>query len=197
MNKILIASNNSGKIEEIKHIFASLPFKLLTPNDINLSSDFDPQETGSTFLENAQIKAQAFGIKTNLRSLADDSGLIVDALDGRPGVYSKRYGTNDKDRIDKLLLELKNVSEELRTARFESAVCVFDPENNIFTCTSETVEGKISKTPKGTNGFGYDPIFIPKEIDGNLTFAQIKSEVKNKISHRARALEKLVKLLND
>ena len=188
MHKLLIASSNQGKISEIKQIFQSLDFEIIDKDQVGLKN-FDPPETKDTFEGNAADKAKAFSAKSGLTSLADDSGLVVDALAGRPGVYSKRYGNSEDHRIQKLLEEMKDKPN--RTARFISVVCVYNPDTKQLICEQGTVEGAISQKPIGTQGFGYDPIFIPSEIKGNKTFAQLGNKVKNKISHRARALAKI------
>lgn len=198
MKQLLIASNNPGKISEIKHIFAELHLQLLTSEDIDLI-DFDVEETGTTFQENALLKARSFAQKTGLPTLADDSGLSVDALAGQPGVYSKRYGTDDDHRNSKLLKELKDIKDPHRTARFTAVVCVYNPETKDHFCEEGSVEGKIAHEvrKKGDQGFGYDPLFIPDEIKGDQTFAQLGPQVKNTISHRSRALGKIVQKLSD
>ncbi len=194
MHQILLATQNPGKIAEATKILQDFDHHILTVKDIDLPPNFDPQETGKTFEQNALIKAKAFALATNLPSLADDTGLMVDALDGRPGVYSKRYGDDDQHRIKKLLAELDGVGESQRTARFVSSLCLYDPLTDSAITVQGTVEGRISFEPKGDQGFGYDPIFIPTEGDGR-TFAQLGTDFKNKISHRARALKKLKSLI--
>jgi XTP/dITP diphosphohydrolase len=196
MQKLLIASRNQGKIKGIKHIFSDLPYTLLSPEDIDLDPEFDPEETGTTYKANALLKAKAYAQKTNLSTIADDSGLEVDALDGRPGVYSKRYGKDDSERKKRLLDDLKDVPEKERAARFVCAICVYDPSTKKTIHTEGRVEGKIAFEEKGSKGFGYDPVFIPNEGSGQ-TFAQSSIQFKNMVSHRARAVIKAKKLLPD
>lgn len=195
MNQLLIASTNQGKIVEIQTLFADLNFQILTPKDINLDPNFDVEETGTTFQDNATLKAKAFASKTNLLSLADDSGLIVDALNGEPGVYSKRYGTTDHNRNLKIITALSHVTNPSdRTARFVSVIAVHDPTTNTTLTSEGRVEGTIATSLRGTQGFGYDPVFIPSEGDGR-TFAELGTEFKNTVSHRFRALTKIKTLL--
>jgi len=194
MQKLLIASTNQGKISEIKKIFSGLKFDITIPAEAGIDPDFDVDETGTTFEQNAILKAQAFAKISNLTTLADDSGLVVDALDGRPGVYSHRYGATDEARNQKLLTELKAIAKAKRTARFISVIAIFDPFTNKTLTAEGMVEGTISESPKGSDGFGYDPVFIPAEGDG-CTFAELGTEFKNTISHRARALQKIKSLL--
>lgn len=189
MTKLLIASNNPGKIAEVTAILTD--FSVVTPSEVGIPKEFDPEETGTTFEENSLIKAQAFAEESGLLSLADDSGLEVDALDGRPGVYSKRYGDDDAHRNQKLLSELTDVPVNKRTARFVCAMTIYDPATKKHTTVRGTVEGKIATKIKGKQGFGYDPVFIPDEIPGDQTFSELGVGEKNKISHRARALEKI------
>ena len=192
MTKILFATNNQGKLVEARTILTE--FEVLSPADLGIDSTFDPEEAGTTFEENSLIKAQAFSEEAGIAAIADDSGLEVDALDGRPGVYSKRYGDNDKHRNQKILEELKDVPEDKRTARFVAAVTLYNPIDTSFETVRGTVEGKIANMTRGEGGFGYDPVFIPNELTP-LTFAQAGTEQKNKISHRARALTKILPYL--
>jgi len=194
MRQLLFASRNKGKACEVASILRDIPLEVITLNQTDIPNNFDIDETGNTFKDNAILKAKGFGVKVNLLTLADDSGLEVDALNGRPGVYSKRYGTSDEKRIAKLLSELAAPSNQNRTARFVCVVCLFDPKTGETTCKKGIVEGVISLKPLGDKGFGYDPIFIPTEGDGR-TFGEYSDEFKNKISHRARALEKIKTIL--
>lgn len=194
MQKILFASNNKGKLNEVRKILSD--FDVLSPKDIGISDDFDVEETGSTFEENSQIKAKAYAAKSNFLTIADDSGLEVDSLGGRPGVYSKRYGNDDLHRNLKLLDELKEIPDNDRTARFVSAITVYNPIQKKYHTVRGTVEGKIAADIMGKDGFGYDPVFIADEL-APRTFAQAGTEEKNKVSHRARALEKIKPFLND
>jgi XTP/dITP diphosphohydrolase len=199
--KLLIATNNLNKVQELKEILAGLPIAVTYLADEGIT--LDPEETGSTFQENAIIKAQAFAQISGLLTLADDSGLEVDALNGEPGVYSARYdGTAKDDHVGRCHLVLdklaaKNVPWAERTARFRCVIALATPEGLIDTVEG-TVEGFIDYELKGNNGFGYDPIFFVPEL--NQTLGQAPSAVKHAISHRGRAaraaakvVEKLVK----
>ncbi|MGQ0602681.1 MAG: RdgB/HAM1 family non-canonical purine NTP pyrophosphatase [Anaerolineales bacterium] len=186
MQPLLLATNNSGKLRELKPIFASLPIQLVAPADLALSLDVD--ETGMTYAANAQLKAEAFVRASGMVTLADDSGLEVDVLGGAPGVYSARYagyGATDADRRAKLMRDLHNVASP-RTARFRCVIAVaqLDGVVNYF---EGVCPGEIIFEERGSNGFGYDPIFYLPEYGG--TMAELPSEVKNKISHRARAAQ--------
>lgn len=195
MQRVLVATSNPGKLEEYKAILNDVPFDFILPSEIDLV-DFDPEEVGESFSEIATHKAKMYALKAGLPSLADDSGLSVDALSGRPGIFSKRYGQSDEERISKLLGELEGVPDEKRTAHFTCAIALYYPETQKNMVVEGIVEGIIAHTPRGSNGFGYDPVFIPTELGEDKTFAELGSAIKNKISHRARALEKLHKQLS-
>ncbi len=188
---VVIATNNQHKVEEIETAlnFEGWEFKSL--KDAGLQSD--PEETGSLFIDNARIKARAAFELAGCAVLADDSGLIVDALDGAPGVYSSRYSGVDGDDAAnnaKLLSELSDVPLEQRTARFAS-VLVFIDEDGAETVAEGFVEGKIGFELKGSNGFGYDPLFLPDLYGGDTTMAELTQAEKNSISHRGNALREL------
>ncbi|HZS43596.1 MAG TPA: XTP/dITP diphosphatase [Blastocatellia bacterium] len=192
--KILIATGNPGKVAEIRDMLKDLPVEI-----IGLSSFpgiEEPEETGSTFEANALLKADYYHEKTGLLTVADDSGLCVDALDGRPGVYSARYGgpaSNDKDRYRKLLEELKDVPTEKRTARF---VCVAATVGDgIRQTRSGSAEGVILDSPRGEGGFGYDPVFFYPAL--NKTFAELTKEEKAAVSHRGKAFAKLIPIITE
>ena len=191
--KLIIASNNQGKIREMKEILSPLGYEPVSMKEAGI--EIDIVEDGETFSENARIKAQAIYEIAKMPVLADDSGLAVDFLDGAPGVYSARYaGENatDKDRMNKLLEELEGIDKSLRGAKFVcSLYFIKDEETEI--CVSGECHGFIGEEPIGDNGFGYDPIFM---IDDDISMACIPAEEKNKISHRAKALENLVKELS-
>ena len=187
---LVIASGNKGKIGEFKKLLDDFPIDLLTQ-----PVGFEIEETGSTFMENARIKAIAVSQATGNLSLADDSGLSVEALGGAPGIYSSRYASSDKQRIEKLLAELKPFSN--RKAKFECALCIASGEKVLIE-VSGFCEGLITLFPKGQNGFGYDPIF---EVSGlGETYAEIDHEKKKQIGHRGSAFKllkpKLKKLFN-
>lgn len=187
MKKIIIASANEGKIFEIKNIFSDLELKILSLSELNSVPEII--ENGDSFEANAGIKARIIFEKFKIPSIGDDSGLAVEQLDGKPGILSARYaGENASDNLNntKLLTELQKFSEPHR-AKFVCAAVYYDGENEIV--QKGEVNGRIIKFPGGTNGFGYDPIFVP---DGySQTFAELSSAVKNKISHRAKAFEEM------
>lgn len=188
MLKLLIATNNQNKVKEFAEILADLPLAVTYLADEGIT--LDPEETGTTFRENAILKAQAFAQASGLLTLADDSGLEVDALGGEPGVYSARYGGTAKDDhvgrchlvLDKLAAQ--NVPWPERTARFRCVIALATPERLIETVEG-TVEGLIGYELKGSNGFGYDPIFFVPEL--NQTLGEAPGAVKHQISHRGRA----------
>lgn len=187
MKKLLIATKNEGKMKEFKAKLEPLGFKLYSLNDIGFNSEIE--ETGETFLENALIKAKTIAKEYNLVTLADDSGLIVDALPGELGVKSKRFSKTGKDSDNNILLLEKLKTKTNRKARFVSQLVLYYPNDSYYSYLGK-VEGVIAKEPLGTNGFGYDPIFQVLELDTRM--ALLTKEEKNKISHRGRALEKLV-----
>ncbi|MBR5390664.1 MAG: RdgB/HAM1 family non-canonical purine NTP pyrophosphatase [Clostridia bacterium] len=183
----VIATNNPHKLKEIRAILENDRRRFLSRQEAGVHTD--PEETGTTFEENALIKARAACAASGLPAMADDSGIAVDALNGGPGVFSARYCEgSDEDRVHFLLKKLENVPDGQRGGRFVSAVaCVF-PDGTEFTVRGECF-GQILREMRGGGGFGYDPVFFdPKE---NATFAQIPQERKNEISHRARALAKM------
>ena len=182
MKEIVLATGNAGKLREFREMLPE--YKVLSPKDLGLS--FDADETGSTFYENALIKARALFELCGRPALADDSGLCVDALGGAPGVFSARYsGGTDADNINKLLTELKGESN--RKAYFESCIVYYD-DGKIVRADGRTY-GQIIDAPLGDNGFGYDPVFLSDDL--HKTFAQATDEEKNGVSHRARALVEL------
>lgn len=192
---ILIATSNRGKIKEIKHILRGVKTKSLS--DVH-GYGFYVEENGKTFQDNAFIKAKACAERFGHIALADDSGLEVDSLQGRPGVESARYAgpdATDELRNQKLLSELKGVPTKERTARFTCVVCVYDPRSNKAVFGEGSCEGLISTEPRGTNGFGYDPVFEVKGFDGK-TMAELSLEEKSSVSHRARALSDLSKKIS-
>lgn len=191
--EIIFASHNKGKIKEIREILSPLGFMVLSGEDIDLP---DVEETGKTFEENAYIKALAAAKKQNIPCVADDSGLCVDAIGGRPGVYTARYAPNrDFDKgMDKLLDELLQTNSNNRSAYFSCVIVLAYPDGN-FKSFEGRVDGSIATRKSGKAGFGYDPIFIPTGY--NRSFAEFDSDEKNKISHRGRALQKFVKYIKD
>ena len=187
---LVIASGNKGKIAEFKKLLDDFPFDLMTQ-----PVGFEIEETGSTFMENARIKAIAVSQATSNLSLADDSGLSVESLGGAPGIYSSRYANSDEERIEKLLAELKPFQN--RKAKFECALCIARGGKALIE-VSGFCEGLITLSPRGKNGFGYDPIF---EVSGlGETYAEMDHEKKKDIGHRGNAFKLLIpelkKLLN-
>ncbi|MCI8613027.1 MAG: RdgB/HAM1 family non-canonical purine NTP pyrophosphatase [Clostridia bacterium] len=187
MEKLIVASNNSGKITEIKELLSGL-YEVRSLADENIVSD--PEETGSTFEENAFIKAEAVYRLTGCACLADDSGLIVDVLDGAPGVYSARYAGEPSDSAKNNALLLANMKGKSdRTARFECAVVLYKSPEDVLTGVG-AVEGRILDAPCGSGGFGYDPLFFCDDLQ--KSFGVASREEKNSVSHRARALKQLM-----
>lgn len=188
MNTLIIATKNKGKAEEFKQMLSPLGYQVKTLLDFSDTMP-DIEETGTTFYENAQLKAEQIATQLGKPVIADDSGLEVDYLDGAPGVYSARYSgehANDEANNHKLLNALKDVPEKDRTARFVCVLAFARPnETTIF--KKGTCEGKITRTSKGENGFGYDPVFIPKGYE--QTMAQLNQAEKNQLSHRYHALK--------
>ena len=185
--ELLIATGNPGKVREYDELFAGLPITCIGPADLGILLDLE--ESGSTYQENAALKAVAFARASGRVTLADDSGLEVDALDGRPGVRSARYGgpgMGDADRWQLLLEELANVPREERAARFRCVIALATPAGEVTTVAG-SCEGVIAFKAVGENGFGYDPVFFLP--DQNCTMAQLPAEIKNRISHRGRAAE--------
>ena len=193
MPELLLATNNRGKLEELRLLFAALPFRILSPGEIGL--DLEVPETGATYVANARLKATAFARAGGLLTLADDSGLEVEALAGAPGVMSSRYagpGASDAGRVDFLLGKLDGLPHAGRRARFRCVMALVTPEGRIR-LTSGTCRGFIASAPRGYRGFGYDPVFfIPRY---NKTMAELDAEIKNRISHRARAAARMSKIL--
>ncbi|WP_312096184.1 XTP/dITP diphosphatase [Niallia sp.] len=189
MKEIIIATRNTGKVKEFVQMFAPLGYEVKTLLDFQDVPDVE--ETGSTFEENALLKAETISKLLNRVVISDDSGLVVDALNGRPGVYSARYAgeqKNDQDNMDKVLSELEGVAAEERTARFCCTLAVAIPNEASLTFTG-TCEGIILEERRGDYGFGYDPIFFV--VEEQKAMAELPPETKNKISHRANALKKL------
>lgn len=187
--KIIFATKNDHKYKELKSMLSSLNITLLSLNDYPEIKDIE--ETGSSFIENALLKAETIAKRTLLPVLADDSGLEVEYLDNRPGIYSKRYAPTDQARINKLLKEMKNVSWINRQARFTCAM-VFINKNKNYKVLG-FCHGFISYKPEGKNGFGYDPIFYLSDL--GKTMAQLTEKQKNMISHRSNALKQIKELL--
>jgi len=189
--RIVLASDNRGKLKELDSLLSPLGHDVIAQAEFGIES---PPETGATFLENAILKARHAAQATGLPSLADDSGLEVDGLDGRPGIHSARYAgesATDVENIRKLLVELTGVATDLRTARYQCVVVLMRlPDDPDPIVTRGTWEGRILTMPRGTGGFGYDPIFLP--IGEDRTAAELDTAVKNERSHRGQALEALI-----
>jgi XTP/dITP diphosphohydrolase len=195
MKKLLIATRNKGKFPEIVLALKGLPLQMLNLNDVpELAPDYEVEEPGTTFEGNALIKAMTLGHKTGMMVLSDDSGLEVDALGGRPGVYSARYAEGgDAARRAKLLGEMKDVPEENRGAQFQCVIAIYDPATEkVRTCT-DAYRGRITREEKGENGFGYDAIFFNESLQ--KTNAEMSIEEKNGVSARGKALVKAREVL--
>ena len=192
--KVILASQNQHKLVELSAILSQLGFEIALESEYGLHVDVD--ETGATFEENSLLKAEAVMKASGLPVLADDSGLMVDALGGAPGVYSARYGhkSSDAERIDYLLENLKDVPAERRTAKFVCVITCLWPDGRKIVARGEC-PGQILFAPKGTGGFGYDPVFFLPEL--NKTYAELAPEEKNAISHRARALQEFCRIYRE
>lgn len=192
--EILIATTNSGKVKELQNFLADLNVRVHSLNDFPKITE--PAETGEAFAENAVLKAMFYARHTKIWSLADDSGLEVEALGGAPGVFSARYageGAGDKEKINKILHELEQTPDEERRARFVCAMAVSDETGDVKFIAEGVCSGRIALSASGTNGFGYDPIFIPDGFE--QTFGELSGEIKKKISHRAQAIAKIIQFL--
>lgn len=193
---LLVASGNRGKIKEFADLLDDLPVSLIGLKDAEIETGVD--ETGSTFEENAVLKARGYSAEAGVWTLADDSGLEVEALNGRPGVLSARYGGENTPfdrRIEMLLDELAATGDVQRRARFVCVIAVADPGGEIkYVATGECI-GSIAKFPRGSNGFGYDPVFVPYGF--TQTFGELSAEVKRQISHRAIASAKIIEYFRD
>jgi XTP/dITP diphosphohydrolase len=185
--KLLVATSNRGKMVEIREILAGLAFELLTLEDAGLDP---PEETTGTFHGNAEQKAVTCARQAGLWTLADDSGLCVDTLGGAPGVHSARYADTDEKRRTKLLAALAAVPLQERGAHFFCAAALSAPAGKPVVHAEGRVDGRIALQGRGTNGFGYDPLFLPAETPGK-TLAELASDAKNALSHRGRALRAL------
>ena len=193
--QLVLATHNRGKVRELEAMLqeAGLPIRVRTLDEVGGIQM--PAETGSTFLENARLKAEAVARQTGLPALADDSGLCVDALGGRPGVYSARFAgpeATDAANNARLLAELEGVPAPRRTARFRAVVVLAMPDGR-WTWAEGEAPGRILEAPRGTGGFGYDPLFLSDDL--GVTFAEAGPEAKNRVSHRARALRALLPAL--
>ncbi len=193
--ELLIATNNAGKIRELKTLLSNLPLRLRQLSEF--SQITEAEETGQTFAENAELKARLYSRQTGLWSLADDSGLEVDALGGAPGVFSARFGgiaASAEERNALLLAKLSLIVDKQRTARFICAIALSEPKEESVKIFKGVCEGSISLYPRGSNGFGYDPLFIPSGYSD--TFGELPGEIKHLLSHRARAMAAVRVYLN-
>jgi XTP/dITP diphosphohydrolase len=197
MSKIVLATGNQGKVKELASLLAEHQIEIIPQSQFNVP---DVAETGTTFVENAIIKARHAAKITGLPAIADDSGLEVDALNGEPGVYSARYASDmldnpsDNDNTNKLLIALEHVPDKMRTARFHCVLVYMKHENDPTPIICHGIwQGTISREKQGQQGFGYDPVFWQDDLQ--LSSAQLPREIKNKLSHRGQALAQLVKKL--
>jgi XTP/dITP diphosphohydrolase len=193
MPKLLLATNNEGKVREYKHMLKNLPFELVSLAELGINTEVD--EVGKTLEENARLKATTLARGSQLLTLADDSGLEVDALGGEPGRLSARYageGASDRDRVEYLLSRLKDVPEGKRAARFRCVIALAQPDGEVELCQGEC-RGVIALEPRGKEGFGYDPIFYLPAL--GKTMAELSLEEKNQVSHRGRATVEAINLL--
>ncbi|MCL2707395.1 MAG: XTP/dITP diphosphatase [Dehalococcoidia bacterium] len=191
--KLLIATNNKGKLKELRVLLSAAPYELIAPSQIGLFLDVD--ECAKTYAANARLKALSFAKASGMLTLADDSGLEVDALNKAPGIYSARYAgpnASDAERVDYLLSKLKDVPVEKRSARFVCVIAIISPDERVRLCSGRC-RGIITTSPQGTGGFGYDPIFLLPRL--GKTMAELSYDMKNRISHRARAAKRASQLL--
>ncbi|MBO4876510.1 MAG: RdgB/HAM1 family non-canonical purine NTP pyrophosphatase [Ruminococcus sp.] len=188
ISKLVMATNNANKLREAREILSPLGIEVLSQREAG--ADCEPDENGATFADNARIKAQAVYDIVKLPVIADDSGLCVDAMDGRPGVHSARYAPKGQE-CAKLLREMKDVPDGERTAAFRCTVCYIDENGEAI--LEGSCEGSISRSEAGENGFGYDPVFLV----GDRTMAELSAEEKNRISHRGAALRELYRFLKE
>ena len=192
--ELLVATKNAGKIKELTKLLAGLPVRLRGLSEFE--NIVEPKETGATFSDNAVLKAKYYALQTGLWALADDSGLEVETLGGAPGIFSARYageGAAYAEKIEKLLREISSANGDNRQARFVCAMAVADETGSVKFLSEGICDGKIAAGPRGTNGFGYDPIFIPSGL--SETFGELSDEIKQKISHRSRAIKKIIRFL--
>lgn len=192
--QILVGTKNAGKVGELRKLLADVPVELCSLDDFENVAE--PEETGKTFAENADLKAIYYSEKTGLAALADDSGLEVSALNNAPGVYSARYAGKDSsnaEKIAKLLEELEKSESDDRSARFVCVISLTNEKGEIIFRAKGVCDGKIAGAPRGENGFGYDPIFIPEGFDE--TFGELSGAVKSRLSHRGKAIEKIIQFL--
>ena len=196
IKRLVIGTKNEGKVSELAGLFGTLPVRLVSLNEFENVPEVE--ETGKTFLENAILKARAFASMTGLPAVADDSGLEVEALDGAPGVLSARYAGETStfpEKIERLLAEVEAAGAADRSARFVCSMAVADTGGKILFTADGECRGRLAEAPRGSSGFGYDPIFIPDGYD--RTFGELPGDTKQEISHRARASKKIIRYLLD
>lgn len=196
LTTILVATRNAGKVRELAGLLREVPIAFSSLANFPTIPDVD--ETGSTFLENACLKAAGYAARTGLPALADDSGLEVRALGGAPGVYSARFAGETStyaEKMNELLSQLNDSGSADRTARFACSMALSDAEGCIIATSEGICEGTLAETPRGSGGFGYDPIFIPDGFE--LTFGELPDSVKSSLSHRARASGGIIRYLLD
>jgi XTP/dITP diphosphohydrolase len=195
-SELLVATNNAGKVRELASALSGLPLRLRLLNEF--ADVPEAEETGETFAENAALKARHYSAHTRLLTLSDDSGLVVDALGGVPGVYSARYAGKSAtyaQRIQKLLEEIEAAGDRERSARFVCVIAVAEPSTGELLTFEGRCEGRISREPRGAGGFGYDPVFIPE--GHTQTFGELPEDIKRTISHRALAVEAASRYLRE
>jgi len=188
--RLLIATTNPGKVREYRALFAGLDLDLVGLKDVGI--EVDVEETGDTYAANAELKARAYAKLSSLMTVADDSGLEVAVLNGRPGVHSARYAPDSPARIQKLLGEMIDVPDDRRAAHFQCVIALATPDGSITT-TAGSCDGVIAHEARGTNGFGFDPVFYMPEH--SATMAELPEDFKNQISHRAHAAQKMRAIL--
>lgn len=184
--RLLIATTNPGKVREYRALLSGLDLELVGLKDVGI--EVDVAETGDTYAANAELKAREYARLSGLMTLADDSGLEVDALNGRPGVHSARYAPDSPTRIQKLLGEMIDVPDDRRVAHFQCVIALAAPDGPLTT-TEGSCAGVIAREARGSNGFGFDPVFYMPEH--SATMAELPEDFKNQISHRARAAQKM------
>lgn len=192
--ELLIATRNTGKFREFHNLFGDIPVRLFGLSDLGITREVE--ETGSTFTANADLKATAYAREGRILTLADDSGLAIDALGGAPGVFSARWaGENASDaaRVEKVLADLSDIAAITRSARFVCAMSIADADGQVLFRAEGICEGRIAFEPRGSGGFGYDPIFVPDGFE--LSFGELSQSIKDQISHRARATSSIIRFL--
>lgn len=191
MRELLIATTNKGKLSEMLSVLEGVPFTMLTLADVDAGGDVE--ETGETFEENAILKAKTYGERTGILTIAEDTGLEVDALGGAPGVHSARYSEgSDEDRNNKLLRELQDVPDEERGAQFRTVAALYDSVTDILHTSEGVCRGSIIREGRGDHGFGYSPLFL---VTKGRTFAELDAGTRNALSHRGQAIRKIRDIL--